>query len=142
MGWDNYGFGENKWNVDHIIPLSKINLSDRKQLLKAVNYKNLQPLWQLDNIIKGKILMENQELHCFWCKTKVDRLITINNEKICTECLTKHVCMFCDPPVLNTICPGHEVLQSQINRFATDKEFTDNMRFEYESGNAIGPIRK
>lgn len=48
MTWDNYG----KWHIDHIKPLSSFNLEDREQFLKAVNYKNLQPLWALDNLKK------------------------------------------------------------------------------------------
>jgi len=53
MSWDNYGNGEGKWNVDHIIPLSKFDLSDHAQLLKACHWFNLQPLWAVDNIKKG-----------------------------------------------------------------------------------------
>jgi hypothetical protein len=49
MSWENYG----KWHIDHIKPLSKFNLEDRNQLLEACNYKNLQPLWALDNLKKG-----------------------------------------------------------------------------------------
>ncbi len=49
MTWDNYG----KWHIDHIIPLSSFNLSDRKQLKKAVHWFNLQPLWAEENYRKG-----------------------------------------------------------------------------------------
>jgi hypothetical protein len=49
MTWDNYG----KWHIDHIHPLSKTNLSNPQELLRAMNYKNLQPLWAIDNIKKG-----------------------------------------------------------------------------------------
>jgi len=49
MSWDNYGVGNNKWSVDHITPISLFDLTDRKQLLKACNYVNLQPLWSSDN---------------------------------------------------------------------------------------------
>jgi len=52
MSWGNYGRGKNKWHVDHIFPVSKIDVSDPIQL-KAVNhYKNLQPLWQNENLSK------------------------------------------------------------------------------------------
>ncbi len=53
MTWDNYGNKEGCWNIDHITPLSKINLTIREEFLKACNYTNLQPLWFLDNIKKG-----------------------------------------------------------------------------------------
>lgn len=49
MTWNNWG----KWHIDHIKPLSKFDLSDRKQYLEAVNYSNLQPLWATDNLKKG-----------------------------------------------------------------------------------------
>jgi hypothetical protein len=59
MSWENRGFGNDKWNIDHIIPLSSFDLSDRKQFLEACHYTNMQPLWQQDNLKKGnKILVE------------------------------------------------------------------------------------
>lgn len=48
MTWGNYG----KWHVDHILPLSSFDLTDREQLLEACHYTNLQPLWAEDNIRK------------------------------------------------------------------------------------------
>ena len=49
MSWKNYG----EWHIDHIIPLSSFDLTDRDQFLKAVHYTNLQPLWEEENIRKG-----------------------------------------------------------------------------------------
>lgn len=54
MNWDNYGFYG--WHIDHIKPLSKFDLTDRKQFLEACNYINLQPLWWQDNLRKGNRL--------------------------------------------------------------------------------------
>jgi hypothetical protein len=51
MSWDNYGFYG--WHIDHIKPLSSFDLSDRKQLLEACHYTNLQPLWWTDNLSKS-----------------------------------------------------------------------------------------
>jgi len=49
MTWDNHG----EWHIDHIKPLAKFNLTNRRELLKACNYSNLQPLWAKDNLSKG-----------------------------------------------------------------------------------------
>jgi hypothetical protein len=49
MNWANYG----KWHIDHVVPLSKFDLTKRKELLQACHYTNLQPLWAIDNIQKG-----------------------------------------------------------------------------------------
>lgn len=56
MNWGNYGHGDGKWNIDHIFPLSLLDLSIREEFLKASHYTNLQPLWHLDNIRKGNKL--------------------------------------------------------------------------------------
>lgn len=53
MTWNNYGSGINKWSIDHIIPLDSFNLTIREEMLKAVNYMNLQPMWNSDNSRKS-----------------------------------------------------------------------------------------
>lgn len=50
MSWQNYG----QWHLDHIIPLSSFDLTDRSQFLLACNFRNIQPLWAKDNLKKGK----------------------------------------------------------------------------------------
>jgi len=54
MTWENFGIGG--WHIDHIIPLSSFDLTDRCQFLKAVYYTNLQPLWAEDNLKKGAMI--------------------------------------------------------------------------------------
>ena len=50
MNWENYGSG---WHIDHVVPLTNFDLSDRDHLRKASHYSNLQPLWKTDNLRKG-----------------------------------------------------------------------------------------
>ena len=51
MTWKNWGV--HGWHIDHIIPLSAFNLTDKNQLQKAVHYTNLQPLWAEENLAKN-----------------------------------------------------------------------------------------
>lgn len=58
MTWENYGNRVGKWSVDHIIPLSKVDLTNREEFLKVCHYTNLQPMWHIDNSRKhNKILV-------------------------------------------------------------------------------------
>jgi hypothetical protein len=56
MNWENYGFGEGKWNIDHIISLSSFDLRNRSEFLNACHFSNLHPLWHVENIIKSDII--------------------------------------------------------------------------------------
>lgn len=55
MNWDNYGYGHNKWVIDHCKPLASANT---EQEIYILNYHtNLQPMWWNENMTKGaKIL--------------------------------------------------------------------------------------
>lgn len=52
MTWLNWGYGDDKWHVDHIKPLHMFDLTDREQFLEACHYTNLRPLWQKDNLTR------------------------------------------------------------------------------------------
>jgi hypothetical protein len=51
MTWENWS--THGWHIDHIIPCATFDLSDPEQQKKCFNYKNLQPLWAIDNLKKG-----------------------------------------------------------------------------------------
>jgi hypothetical protein len=49
MTWQNHG----QWHIDHKIPCASFDLRCPVQQLACCYYKNLQPLWAIDNIKKG-----------------------------------------------------------------------------------------
>jgi len=46
-------FLEGKIHVDHVKPCAKFDLSKPEQQKECFNWRNLQPLWAVDNLIKG-----------------------------------------------------------------------------------------
>lgn len=61
MTWENFGKGEGKWNIDHIIPCAKFDLTKENHQKVCFNYRNLRPLWEKENIQKRDILPEDWE---------------------------------------------------------------------------------
>ena len=53
MTWKNHGLGWDKWHIDHKNPCKEFDLRILKEQLECCYYKNLQPLWQKDNLDKG-----------------------------------------------------------------------------------------
>ena len=55
MNWNNSGIYNGEfnfgWDIDHIIPIASGKTEG--ELLKLFHYTNLQPLWAMDNILKG-----------------------------------------------------------------------------------------
>ena len=49
MTWDNYG----EWELDPYFPISKANLDVLSVLLSVFNYRNVRPVWALENKSKG-----------------------------------------------------------------------------------------
>lgn len=50
MRWENHG---TVWHIDHIVPLSRFDLTDRTQMLRANHFTNLQPMLAKENLQKG-----------------------------------------------------------------------------------------
>jgi hypothetical protein len=59
MTWDNYGYGDDKWHIDHIIPCDFFDFTDPKQQESCFHYTNLQPLWQKENLLKSNKIFNN-----------------------------------------------------------------------------------
>ena len=55
MTWENHG----QWHIDHKIPCASFDLKCPVQQLACCYYKNLQPLWAIDNMKKGAKLEHN-----------------------------------------------------------------------------------
>lgn len=49
MSWTNYG----SWHIDHIVPISSVDLSDFDAAMRVFHFSNLQPLWAHENVKKG-----------------------------------------------------------------------------------------
>lgn len=62
MTIENHGSELGQWVIDHFIPLASFDLTDREQFLRAVNYRNLRPMWGLDNSRKSDVMPSAEEI--------------------------------------------------------------------------------
>ena len=53
MSWSNYGNKEGQWSIDHIMPLT-LYYTQPEILRQLIYYTNMQPMWHVDNVKKGK----------------------------------------------------------------------------------------
>jgi hypothetical protein len=51
MDWSNYAV--KGWHIDHIRPCASFDLTKEEERRLCFNWSNLQPLWAIDNLIKG-----------------------------------------------------------------------------------------
>jgi hypothetical protein len=70
MSWSN----RKNWHLDHIVPLSYFDLSNREEFLQACHYTNYQPLFGPDNISKGDKLPVDAP--CKWFSFRIRRYTT------------------------------------------------------------------
>lgn len=56
MSWENYGL--KGWHIDHIKPCASFDLMEPEQQRKCFHFTNTQPLWAIDNILKGNKIEE------------------------------------------------------------------------------------
>ncbi len=65
MSWENFGRLTNEcetWQIDHIFPLSRFDLTDPLQVAKACHFTNLAPLWAIDNRKKGNRIVSGKSV--------------------------------------------------------------------------------
>lgn len=58
MDWSNYGWGNGKWQLDHIRPICSFDRASREGLKKAFHFSNTQPLWHEENMRKATSIPE------------------------------------------------------------------------------------
>jgi len=63
MNWLNKGNTSGCWSIDHILPLSRFDLTIREEYLKVAHYTNLQPMWHSENYAKGNKLPDELPDH-------------------------------------------------------------------------------
>ncbi len=77
MTWENYGAegragdSTKRWSVDHVKPRTEFDLTDPEQQRRCNHYSNLQPLWHLENSIKGNRFWPARALLPFELKKSV-----------------------------------------------------------------------
>lgn len=69
MTWENHGLGDDKWQIDHIVPVSWFikNMPDRAALANL--YWNLQPMWARHNSSKNN-KVNQKDIDFFFKKLK------------------------------------------------------------------------
>src|SRR5204862_6442246 len=53
MTWENLGIGQGTWQIDHIVPIDKHDLTTLEGQRAAFHYSNTQPLWYEDHLRKS-----------------------------------------------------------------------------------------
>lgn len=56
MTWENWGLGEDKWNLDHHYPCCAFNLTNPEQQKQCFHYTNTYPMWCRENFSKGRTI--------------------------------------------------------------------------------------
>lgn len=59
MTWDNFGWFNGTWSLDHIIPCCQFDLATDEGRAKCFHYTNLQPMWWKEQITKPKGIFTN-----------------------------------------------------------------------------------
>lgn len=72
MSWDNYG---PEWNLDHIIPVSHVNLNKPQDLRMVSHYLNLRPLWKKKNSGRGNSIGFLDRIRIYKIRKDISRCV-------------------------------------------------------------------
>ncbi len=61
MSWSNYGWGDGKWVIDHVIPCAAFDLTDVEQQKKCFHHTNLRAMWWKENARKNCFLSDGRD---------------------------------------------------------------------------------
>lgn len=67
---------------------------------------------------------------CNVCNKETVKVTLFRQKEFCNTCYYDLVCQFCNPPVENEYCPGHEATGDK-NRFKDDPLFVNGAKFEF-----------
>ena len=59
MSWENWGKRLDKWNLDHIVPIAFFDLTQLDEQIECFHYTNLQPLCEIENLLKSDFICTN-----------------------------------------------------------------------------------
>lgn len=60
MSWDNYG----KWHIDHVLPISRFDLSNPEEQRVCLHWSNMQPMCAKANIAKKNTIVLHDYFNC------------------------------------------------------------------------------
>lgn len=60
MSWANYA---STWEIDHFIPCSSFDLSEKESQYTCFNWKNMRPLYKKDNSLKSNHVPSTNDIH-------------------------------------------------------------------------------
>lgn len=76
MSWENYGCKHNQWSFDHILCVGLFDFSYESHQKACMHYKNIRPMWHLDNIIKNDKLEDGRKAQDLNIEEKQSYLIS------------------------------------------------------------------
>lgn len=62
MSWDTYG---TEWHIDHILPVSKFDMTNETDQKVCFHWSNFQPLYSQDNLCKSNSIRLHEFFNCF-----------------------------------------------------------------------------